>query len=397
MVPAALCVVLAAVSGLNSALPTVNVTAADGSLTVAVGADGIVGAWVSVGGGQSMIESLATGSGKTQLNPGNLREFSPSTCVEVAGSAAVRAAPGGFRAAITQQWSCMVPHSPPGNTSQVLLTVTDMIAPAPFSVTITSSVSATDPAAPNFTNALMTGLFFPTAQPARVWAPWGKGGTINDVSHRWGPISTAPGPHWQNPLLAEPLPVSHRFYRYGALGRNATDVISIPLISVLDPAADTAVSLVLSVDDPLLEVALEIFPNGVQFRRELLRLGGGRDVTFTAHIVGHRADWRPALNFMVKAFAAYFVSGVEDIETFEGLGGYTWNMSVLNASHGRRLGFKTNWDLSGTFMPYDGLFLPYQDEWENLGPINAGRARFFFFKKPSLEHPDGERQGITSI
>eukprot|EP00658_Telonema_sp_P-2_P039704 TRINITY_DN28378_c0_g1_i1.p2 TRINITY_DN28378_c0_g1~~TRINITY_DN28378_c0_g1_i1.p2 ORF type:complete len:113 (-),score=27.22 TRINITY_DN28378_c0_g1_i1:95-433(-) len=37
---------------------------------------------------------------------------------------------------------------------------------------------------------------------------------------------------------------------------------------------------------------------------------------------------------------------------------------------------KTNWDLSGTWMPYDGLFLPYQEEWLNLGPINAGLKQY---------------------
>ena len=26
------------------------------------------------------------------------------------------------------------------------------------------------------------------------------------------------------------------------------------------------------------------------------------------------------------------------------------------------IGFKTNWDLSGTWVPYDGLFLPYIEE-----------------------------------
>jgi hypothetical protein len=36
----------------------------------------------------------------------------------------------------------------------------------------------------------------------------------------------------------------------------------------------------------------------------------------------------------------------------------------------------TNWDLSGTFMPYDGLFLPYEEEWVNLGPINGGLAQY---------------------
>lgn len=27
-------------------------------------------------------------------------------------------------------------------------------------------------------------------------------------------------------------------------------------------------------------------------------------------------------------------------------------------------------------MPYDGLFLPYQDKWLNLGPINGGLAQY---------------------
>lgn len=43
-------------------------------------------------------------------------------------------------------------------------------------------------------------------------------------------------------------------------------------------------------------------------------------------------------------------------------------------------GFKTNWDLSGTWMPYDGLFLPYvnstSEQWLNLGPINGGLTQY---------------------
>ena len=41
-----------------------------------------------------------------------------------------------------------------------------------------------------------------------------------------------------------------------------------------------------------------------------------------------------------------------------------------------QVGFKTNWDLGGTFMPYDGLFYPYQEEWLNLGPINEGLDQY---------------------
>ena len=42
--------------------------------------------------------------------------------------------------------------------------------------------------------------------------------------------------------------------------------------------------------------------------------------------------------------------------------------------------------LSVVHQPYDGLFLPYQEQWLNLGPINQGKASgrsssfsFFFF------------------
>ncbi len=73
-------------------------------------------------------------------------------------------------------------------------------------------------------------------------------------------------------------------------------------------------------------------------------------------------------------------------------------------SRSKSIGFKTNWDLSGTqkffpvsllslshetltpvcihtcltgtWMPYDGLFLPYQEKWLNLGPINGGLAQY---------------------
>lgn len=154
-------------------------------------------------------------------------------------------------------------------------------------------------------------------------------------------------------------------------------MFSIPVVAVLDEASDRGVSLALSVDDPLLEVALETFPQGgLAFRRELLRLGDGRNVSFSAHVVGHRAAWRPALRFMLRQFPDYFVSQVQDLTEFEGLGSYTWNMSKINVTRATSLGFKTNWDLSGTFMPYDGLFLPYQERWENLGPINGGLAKY---------------------
>eukprot|EP01047_Picozoa_sp_COSAG01_P010288 COSAG01_NODE_433_length_17113_cov_23.009757_5_plen_81_part_00 len=61
---------------------------------------------------------------------------------------------------------------------------------------------------------------------------------------------------------------------------------------------------------------------------------------------------------MTTLFAPYFEPWAEDAADFEGLGSYSWNQDAYNASRANALGFKTNWDLSGTWMPYDGLFLP---------------------------------------
>ena len=95
----------------------------------------------------------------------------------------------------------------------------------------------------------------------------------------------------------------------------------------------------------------------------------GYGTRFSAHLLAHAADWRPALRFMTRESPSFFEPpiGAAAAAELEGLGSYSWNLDPLNATRARALGFKTNWDLSGTFMPYDGLFLPYQETWKNLG------------------------------
>ena len=70
----------------------------------------------------------------------------------------------------------------------------------------------------------------------------------------------------------------------------------------------------------------------------------------TAHIYAHSASWRPALQTMTTLFAPYFEPWVDNAEEFEGLGSYSWNQAPYNQTRAKSLGFKTNWDLSGTWM-----------------------------------------------
>ena len=60
------------------------------------------------------------------------------------------------------------------------------------------------------------------------------------------------------------------------------------------------------------------------FVRDLHRLGGGRDVVFHSHLLGHAACYRPGLGFMTRRFAEYFEPWAEDAADFEGTGSYSW-------------------------------------------------------------------------
>jgi hypothetical protein len=114
----------------------------------------------------------------------------------------------------------------------------------------------------------------------------------------------------------------------------------------------------------------------VDFARLLRRLSAAAGpAVYTAHLRAHANDWRPALELLLHAFPAFVLPHAANASDFDGLGGYSWQAPV-NASYAASVGFKTLWELSGTFMPYDGLFAPYADEWENLGPINAGLPQY---------------------
>ena len=182
---------------------------------------------------------------------------------------------------------------------------------------------------------------------------------------------------WSSALSPEPLPSTAATYRYGAnLGGDEADMFSVPIATVLPAGAGAGFSLALSPEDPVLELTLAVGASGLRFGRELLRLGSGRPMRFSAHVIAHAACWRPALQFATAQWPSFFEPWVEHASEFEGLGSYSWNQAPYNASRARAVGFKTNWDLSGTWMPYDGLFLPYMEEWPNLGPINGGLKQY---------------------
>lgn len=74
--------------------------------------------------------------------------------------------------------------------------------------------------------------------------------------------------------------------------------------------------------------------------------------SFHAHIISRPvSDWRAGLSFVVDAYPSHFYPHNDKVVDFEGLGSYSWNQEPYNVTYATSVGFKTNWDLSGTFMP----------------------------------------------
>eukprot|EP00041_Stephanoeca_diplocostata_P027866 m.777446 g.777446 ORF g.777446 m.777446 type:complete len:964 (-) comp23264_c0_seq2:304-3195(-) len=235
---------------------------------------------------------------------------------------------------------------------------------SPFTVPITTSIA--------FLKEAIPGLSFFTT--------WGNGCVFNNNGPGQHGMCFTTGP-WRMPMRMIPFTTAGS-WRYGAAS-GTMDSMTIPIATVAATDARDATpvgfSLALDPADNLLELELSRNDDTIAFARLLQRLDPehpGDPIAFTAHIVGHKPGWRAGLHWYTTAFSRFFLPKVGNIVDFEGLGSYSWYQGMYNATRATALGFKTNWDLSGTWMPYDGLFLPYQEEWLNLGPINEGLEQY---------------------
>jgi len=320
-----------------------------------------------------------------------------------AGAAAVSGGAGGAPVVVARNASCV------GGAATVL--VTDEFAAAPTSVTWASRfdvLAATGAALPAFTAPLGASLR-PSAggDALALWTTWTRGCVDNGADgaggarRRRGGGGGGGGPGrvdspgmcfgagpWAEPFSPVPLPTAaSTLFRLGsrdfgavfaAFGEQVDDSITVPLVSLLRAADDFGVTLLLSPEDAMPELLLRADGLRVDFARVLRRLapaGAAAPVAVTAHLRAHAADWRPALRLLLDAHPRLVLPHAANASDFDGLGGYSWQAPV-NRSYADSVGFKTNWELSGTFLPYDGLFAPYQEQWLNLGPINAGLPQY---------------------
>lgn len=357
---------IAVLLAVSVAVP-VNITTRDGSTVLFL--DNVTGDLLSVGAVDRRI-SLTAGSGSIVSLP-SMCSFQAVNVTAQRGWSVIRT------------FDC----TPTSNAGSAHVLVTDTFTDESTYIAWTTSYKVLDTSPAGFIFTFPLGVSLqPTAGAGNLslWSTWTRGCVQN--------AGGAPGMclgegSWSDPFVPLALPTPVTLFRLGnleynaeimgALGPPIADSFTVPLATFLRPADDIGVTLLLSPDDSLLDVLLRANGSAIDFIRLFQRLDGAAPAppTFTQYLRAHAADWRPALKLYVDTCIDHVRPSSPAADAFDGLGGYSWQ-APLNRSYADSVGFATNWELSGTFMPYDGLFAPYEESWLNLGPINAGLPQY---------------------
>ena len=218
-----------------------------------------------------------------------------------------------------------------------------------------------------------TELTFPDPGRARVWAPWGdprRGSIARMTGAQLAALGIKPGDstwNWSDPLVSIPFVTDTLWF--GAEAYNFIDpkvgfipfqgnLISIPLLSILEPDVDQGISLALCPEDQMLDLRLVMDKNGkFTFSRLFHRISGESPVKFALDIVSHEADWRGGLRWMAERYPAYFDPSVPRADEVAGTGAYSAHEAEFDVARMKKMAFGVNWKASFDF-PYMGMFLP---------------------------------------
>lgn len=231
--------------------------------------------------------------------------------------------------------------------------VTDVLSPKTSSVHWRVSILGTSSAP--WSVPIQTSWIFNDSSVLKAWAPWDRG-SVKGWDLNWvdplQPSDVLPGGWWDGT------------YRIGN-GRDGSDFVITGLATVLSAnpdLLDAGISIHLAPTDIPMDTHLYLQGSigGLSFSREHYRISSFAPVELDMEIVGHAADWRSALAFSVSTWPAYWEPHNPEVyNTCAGTGSYSWWLGSLDQTPSyESMAYKVNWDLSGRFFPYMGMFLP---------------------------------------
>ncbi len=191
-----------------------------------------------------------------------------------------------------------------------------------------------------WTTDIATRLQYPDAQNARFWTAW------SDPDQRHG---------WQDPLVLRPF--AKRLWNYNG-GPGEPNLVAVPIMTIVEPAADLGLSLVLSPEDILLDQWLRTSAaGGLIWTRSKYRIAAGRPLRFAMDLVTHAADWRGGLAWMVARYPQWFNPPNPRADRDGRLRGLLGRRAAFRRHEPAPHGLPLNWKCSEDF-PYMGMFLP---------------------------------------
>jgi hypothetical protein len=220
---------------------------------------------------------------------------------------------------------------------------------------------------------------YPLTGETRCWSAWSdpRQGTLLNMTDedliKKGIIPDAENANdWADPLVTIPLQNTKLWYgeepynydetfKSFGLRNQQKNIICIPMLSVLENQQDIGLSFVLSLDDLMLNVSLEITEQGdVIISRENYRLGEGVKLDFSMDIVCHDADIRSVLKWITGTYPEYFNLDNEKAREMEGMWAYSMDWGDFDVEMMKKIGFKTNW--KAIAFPWMGMYIPPVDD-----------------------------------
>ena len=259
------------------------------------------------------------------------------------------------------EFTRQVVHAPSGRQAEV----TERFLPARDSIRWELEIRGD--AAP-WSTGIETRLRWPATHTTRFWTAWEDPEQKRDV--------------WRDPLVLHPLVDKRLWYGAARWDEDSTggyqptsgDGFVIPLLTLAEPEQDAAMSLVLSPEDPLLEMSLTARKDGsLIFTRNDHRISHTNTVRFAMDWIAHEADWRGGLGWMTRRYPEFFNPPNPRAHEIAGLGAYSDWEGDLEAAQLRRMGFRVNWKASYDF-PYMGMFLPPIPDTERYARLVKGNT-----------------------
>ncbi len=257
--------------------------------------------------------------------------------------------------------------------------VSDIFTPQKGSIHWEISITSKDSC---WTTPITTQLKCAKPEEKRIWTAW------SDPNH-------SDKKEWNDPFVY--LPFSNQHWTYGNEKKTTDyrelhtpengDFVSVPMFSMIVPATDKAVSIILSPEDHILNMQLSVTEAGdLQFDREKNRIGNGKTIHFSMDIVPHEADWRGGLRWMASRYANFFNPANPTADEIGGCGAYSGYEDIVDVARLKKMAFRVNWKLSDDF-PWMGMFLPPltndTDTWKRAcdEPFPPGKDSIQSFRK----------------